>query len=547
MSLDENEEDYWGSSRVKNSKKKVNIFDDSVSVELASDLAKFQKSLADDYNDDDNAIGWGDDPVSSSFQSSSSHQSTSRDTVPKTPSGPSQPKPRFEPQVEPPKRPQPSYMTHSRSRSDVLVGSLGKMSLAKSPSTPDSKGYKMDSEPDLSTVVGTREQSQDSRKPLSSQEQDIQYLKQKLQQAESAIGTAKLKVEETIKRMITGQPYSLEQYRSKAEKLALLDKAIDTHDGNAIIAAIVFMKRTLKDALFNLELLRRPEAVDQYLAYLKAHYNMNEYAHMLEQADAAGNNKNSRGLLNRAEELAMFKYKQAVNVDDPLAKIQRVKGCLQAHFEMTPGLEHDCGLLQQQISLLQRQRPVDVGDEMLEKEGKHMLFRQVPRKASIINMPVITTLYYCCVYHYEEGENLLSSPASIRKEHQLTEKQYVWTAVKARSRLRKWGDIEDMCRTKGFFGTKMRCVIGFDKVASIIYKAEAPPEVLCQYLKLVDDVDKRLELARRMQCHDAVIETFRSQRDRQGLQKYVEALKPNSREWFVANGVLKDQTVKWKT
>jgi hypothetical protein len=30
----------------------------------------------------------------------------------------------------------------------------------------------------------------------------------------------------------------------------------------------------------------------------------------------------------------------------------------------------------------------------------------------------------------------------------LTEKQYIWTAIKARARLRKWTDIEDMCRTK---------------------------------------------------------------------------------------------------
>lgn len=32
------------------------------------------------------------------------------------------------------------------------------------------------------------------------------------------------------------QPFSLELYKSKSEKLALLDKAIGTHDGNAITA-----------------------------------------------------------------------------------------------------------------------------------------------------------------------------------------------------------------------------------------------------------------------------------------------------------------------
>lgn len=62
---------------------------------------------------------------------------------------------------------------------------------------------------------------------------------------------------------------------------------------------------------------------------------------------------------------------------------------------------------------------------MLEKEGKHMVFRARPRVASIINMPVITTLYYCCMYHFEEPENLLGSPAALRKEHQVTENQHL--------------------------------------------------------------------------------------------------------------------------
>ena len=45
-----------------------------------------------------------------------------------------------------------------------------------------------------------------------------------------------------------------------------------------------------------------------------------------------------------------------------------------------------------------------VADDMAQKEGKHMVFRKLPRAASIINMPVVTTLFYCCLYHYEEPE-----------------------------------------------------------------------------------------------------------------------------------------------
>ena len=36
------------------------------------------------------------------------------------------------------------------------------------------------------------------------------------------------------------QPYSLEMYKSKEDKLALLDEAIKLHDGNAIIAVSLY-------------------------------------------------------------------------------------------------------------------------------------------------------------------------------------------------------------------------------------------------------------------------------------------------------------------
>jgi len=31
-------------------------------------------------------------------------------------------------------------------------------------------------------------------------------------------------------------------------------------------------------------------------------------------------------------------------------------------------------------------------------------FREVPRTASLVNMSVMTTLYYCCLYHYDLSE-----------------------------------------------------------------------------------------------------------------------------------------------
>lgn len=43
-------------------------------------------------------------------------------------------------------------------------------------------------------------------------------------------------------------------------------------------------------------------------------------------------------------------------------------------------------------------------DRKAELSGTVMMFKQYPRKASILNMSAVTTLYYCCFYHSSEGE-----------------------------------------------------------------------------------------------------------------------------------------------
>lgn len=45
----------------------------------------------------------------------------------------------------------------------------------------------------------------------------------------------------TLRKILLGQPYSLEQYKSLASKTALLDAAILSGDGNAILIVRIFL------------------------------------------------------------------------------------------------------------------------------------------------------------------------------------------------------------------------------------------------------------------------------------------------------------------
>lgn len=44
----------------------------------------------------------------------------------------------------------------------------------------------------------------------------------------------------TVRRLICGEPVSFDLYRSKEDKMDLLDAAVDSLDGNAIIAVSDF-------------------------------------------------------------------------------------------------------------------------------------------------------------------------------------------------------------------------------------------------------------------------------------------------------------------
>lgn len=66
------------------------------------------------------------------------------------------------------------------------------------------------------------------------------------------------------------RPIDFSIYKSKREKLMLLDCAIGCSDGNLITAITIFMSKTLKQSIFIDELKRRHVAADHYINYLES-------------------------------------------------------------------------------------------------------------------------------------------------------------------------------------------------------------------------------------------------------------------------------------
>uniref|UniRef100_A0A3Q2FYQ3 Spermatogenesis-defective protein 39 homolog n=1 Tax=Cyprinodon variegatus TaxID=28743 RepID=A0A3Q2FYQ3_CYPVA len=319
--------------------------------------------------------------------------------------------------------------------------------------------------------------------------------------------------EETVKRLQQGKAVSLEKFRSLQDKLLLLDLAVAAHDGNAITAVLIFLKRTLcKEVLFR-EMESRQTAL-RHLIHLLT--ETREQRLLLELLRALG----------RTEEAALLQYKEHKNITDENKRRDFLKSCLSLQFAA-----EDLAHIQDHYTLLERQIIIEAADRKAEREGKVEIFQKCPRKASILNMPLITTLYYCCFYHYNEPEGTFSSPGNVRQTFKISEKQYFTTALAARAKLKNWSDVDALFSSRNWLGfAKKKSPLSFQRVVDILQKNSAPTHVLQEYVALVQDAELRITLAQKHKCHDIVINTYRDMKDRHLLAEYRKKVERGSAE-----------------
>ncbi|XP_068198542.1 spermatogenesis-defective protein 39 homolog [Antennarius striatus] len=335
--------------------------------------------------------------------------------------------------------------------------------------------------------------------------------------------------EETVSRMQQGKVVSLEKFRSLQDKLLLLDFAVAADDGNVITAVLIFLKRTLnKEVLFR-ELESRQTALRHFIHYLTETRDQRLLLDLLRA-------------LGRTEEVALLQYKEHLSIADENKRRDFLKSCVSL-----PLPPEDVSLVQDHFTLLERQIIIEDNDRQAERGGKVDVFQKFPRRASILNMPLVTTLYYCCFYHYSEPEGTYSSPLNIRHTFKISAKQYFVTALAARAKLKAWSDVDALFTSRNWLGfTRKRAPLAFQRVVDILHKNSAPTQVLQDYVALVDDAELRISLAQKHKCHDIVINTYRDLKDRQLLLGYRGKVEKGSAEERKIDELLGNLQIRWK-
>ncbi|XP_050754066.1 spermatogenesis-defective protein 39 homolog isoform X8 [Gymnogyps californianus] len=292
---------------------------------------------------------------------------------------------------------------------------------------------------------------------------------------------------------------------------------------------LIFLKRTLRREILFRELEVRQVALCHLIHFLKETGEQKLLLDLLR-------------FLDRTEEVALSQYREHLNIQDVEKRREFLKGCIGLPFSA-----EDTSHIQDHYTLLERQIIIEANDRHLETAGQSEIFRKYPRKASILNMPLVTTLFYSCFYHYTEAEGTFSSPTNLKKTFKIPDKQYVLTALAARAKLRAWDDVDALLTTKNWLGyTKKKAPIGFHRVVEILQRNNAPVQVLQEYVRLVEDVETRLNLATKYKCHDVVIETYRDLKDRIQLTAYKCKVERGSAEEQNINSILNNTQIRWK-
>ncbi|KAL1138943.1 hypothetical protein AAG570_009005 [Ranatra chinensis] len=251
-------------------------------------------------------------------------------------------------------------------------------------------------------------------------------------------------------------------------KTELLNEAVSLGDGNAILTVVLFLAKSLKKTLFYQLLRSHTEAVNHYVNYLGTRMQLQEMTDILQV-------KLSKIIL----QMKQF----SIACQSPQKRLQKLKTCLRNHFAESK----DKIFVDNFIKLLEWQQSIGTA----ELEGKS----------------VIDSLAYTCEHHWNDNKSSATSPYMLAQHHRINRRQFQWVALNALAKNSSWNEIETLLVTKGWLGGKrVNAILPMDQVVIQLHKLKAPNNVLHIYFELIDDIDKRMCVAKKLQCHKEVID-----------------------------------------
>ena len=168
---------------------------------------------------------------------------------------------------------------------------------------------------------------------------------------------------------------------------------------------------------------------------------------------------------------------------------------------------------------------------------------------SICDKSVLESLYYACGKHKWGDTNNnnnnanVDSPQYLCTLYKISPIQFEWIALNERASTQAWKDIEGLFEKKSWHNIKSKNFtihIHLDKTILQLYNLNAPVAILNYFLSHVDDPNRRLALARKVNANRSIVDAFVLLKERNELQMFSEKLEHGTEEKFYAENALKN-------
>jgi hypothetical protein len=166
-----------------------------------------------------------------------------------------------------------------------------------------------------------------------------------------------------------------------------------------------------------------------------------------------------------------------------------------------------------------------------------------PKKASLVGQPLLTTLYYCCLYHYSLPSNAYASPFSLKEFFSINEREFFWIAVSALSRRKQFDEVEKLLTPKKSFvlSSKLVCPFQWSQFFLLLQKHQPPAELLKRWLKAVPNAEERYKICDQFGGEVAIeiqLDALLTLKDKRKLITLMGRLQPNSANFLKAQTLL---------
>jgi hypothetical protein len=202
----------------------------------------------------------------------------------------------------------------------------------------------------------------------------------------------------------------------------------------------------------------------------------------------------------------MLQYQLALSQESIKTRINALDSCRKLFKDGSP-LDKEKYYVEEYLNLLKRQQKMEIVRVNLPVSSINR-FQSVP----LVDSTMITSLMYCCRFHLTD-ENPDVNPEEFKKDFQISDKQYFVVLLGSLCAKRDWGSIEKLLTPKSWqtklgFGGKVKAPISLERLIRIIGKKTyfASEEFLSKYIRQVDDLETRLQLATNYHCYGLGIE-----------------------------------------